>query len=97
MYSNIIAAFTAIMATSVFAAPQASSSSADGNDLTVGAAAQQCGNNQALSCCNTNSGDSDSQGGLVGSLLNGILGGSCTQVPVAGNTLALTPAPDFPY
>lgn len=97
MYSNILAALTAIMATSAFAAPQAGTPSADGNDLTVGDASQQCGNNQALSCCNTNSGDSADQGGLVGSLLNGILGGSCTQVPVAGNTLALTPTTDLPY
>ena len=89
MYSNILAAFTAIMATSVFAAPQTGTSSSDDNTLTVGDAAQQCGNNQALSCCNTSNGDSDGQGGLVGSLLNGLLGGSCVQVPVSGKTLPL--------
>ena len=85
MYTNIVAALTAIMATSVFAAPQAGGSSASGNSLTVGDASQQCGNDQALSCCNTNSGDNTDQGGLIGSLLNGVLGGSCTQVPVTGN------------
>ncbi|ETN43570.1 uncharacterized protein HMPREF1541_02729 [Cyphellophora europaea CBS 101466] len=80
MFAKAFTALTAIMATSVLAAPQAAGTS--DSDVTVGEAAQQCGNNQTISCCNSAS--SDSADGLLGGLLDGILGGNCVQIPVAG-------------
>jgi hypothetical protein len=59
--------------------------------VNIEQALQQCGNNQALSCCNT---VSDSVGGLLGSLVDGVLGGSCQQVNVARN-YSLFPSPNL--
>ncbi|KZF19510.1 hypothetical protein L228DRAFT_271306 [Xylona heveae TC161] len=60
-----------------------------GSGPTVGDAS--CGNGQVLSCCNT---DSESSGGLIGGILDGVLGGSCTalNIPVVGINIPLSQA-----
>jgi hypothetical protein len=78
MFSKI--ATFALMATVAFARPQSADTGVS-DAVSVGEASQQCGNEQALSCCNT---VSNSEGGLLGGVLDGLLGGSCTQVPIAG-------------
>jgi hypothetical protein len=79
MFSKI--ATFALMATVAFARPQSSADTGVNDAVSVGEASQQCGNDQSLSCCNT---VSNSEGGLLGGVLDGLLGGSCTQVPIAG-------------
>lgn len=44
----------------------------------------QCGNGQVVSCCNA-SGDSASSGGLLGGVVSGSLGGSCSPIPSVVN------------
>lgn len=72
MYKSIIATFVvAVMATTATA-------------MTVGEAAEQCGNGQKISCCNT-SGQDESGTGLLGNLgINSIAGGTCEFIPVDG-------------
>ena len=53
--------------------------------MTVEQASQQCGNDQVVSCCNTST--EDTAAGLLGvNALNGLLGGSCTTIPVSGQS-----------
>ncbi|KAK2603722.1 hypothetical protein QQS21_004098 [Conoideocrella luteorostrata] len=63
-----------------------------GKITTLGDAASQCGNHQTISCCN--SGDTESNGGLIGSLLDGVAGGNCAalSVPVIAVDVPITSA-----
>ena len=55
----------------------------DAGGMTVEQASQQCGNDQTISCCNTST--TDNASGLLGAnAANGLLGGSCTVIPVTG-------------
>ena len=56
----------------------------DTGSMTVDQASQQCGNDQTISCCNTSTDDSAAGGLLGANALNGLLGGSCTAIPVNG-------------
>ena len=59
---------------------EGSNSVSESGITTLGQAAAQCGNGQVISCCNQ--GDKSSQGGLIGSVLDGVLGGSCDALDV---------------
>ncbi|KAK2603742.1 hypothetical protein QQS21_004118 [Conoideocrella luteorostrata] len=76
----IVAAVTVATA---FAAPYNNHNSHDvhtGKITTLGEAAAQCGNHQTISCCNK--GDTESNGGLLGSALDGLLGGNCAAISI---------------
>lgn len=54
---------------------------------TYGDVQAQCGNNQSVSCCNTQkTGDNSANSGLLGTgdILDGLLGGSCSQLSIPG-------------
>ncbi|KAK2603732.1 hypothetical protein QQS21_004108 [Conoideocrella luteorostrata] len=51
-----------------------------GKITTLGDAAAQCGNHQTISCCNK--GDTESNGGLIGSVADGLLGGNCEAISI---------------
>ena len=59
---------------------EGSNSVSASGSMTLGSAAAQCGNGQVISCCNK--GDSQSSGGLIGSLLDGVLGGACDPLDI---------------
>lgn len=88
MRSSIIAFSLAALT----AVTQAVPSEAGKRDLYVrsGKADVTCGNDQVISCCNTNKMTSDSNnGGLLGlgGVLDGVLGGSCTPLGVGGKII----------
>lgn len=84
MYTKTLAIIATLVA-AIFGAPtdgQSNSAAvAGGGVTTINQANQQCGNNQKLCCCCT---DNSASGGLLGvGLLDGLLGGSCNQVPLS--------------
>jgi hypothetical protein len=79
-FSNMSLASLVMVLLSVSATASSVHARTDSSGMTVGEAAQQCGNDQTISCCNTSTDNSGS--GL--SALDGVLGGSCTAIPISG-------------
>jgi hypothetical protein len=81
MHSKTLAILTTLMvAACAIPAPQTTNDQTVNDSVNVDQANQQCGNDQALSCCSEEGG---SDGGLIGGILDGLLGGSCNQIPVS--------------
>ncbi|KIY01882.1 uncharacterized protein Z520_02020 [Fonsecaea multimorphosa CBS 102226] len=72
-----------LAATGAFAVPtvKARGGSESGMGMTVAEAGNQCGNGQVVSCCDTST--SSLASGLLSGDLNGILGGSCSPIPLS--------------
>jgi hypothetical protein len=71
---------TLVTAALAIPAPQTTNDQTVNDSVNVDQANQQCGNDQALSCCSDEGG---SDGGLIGGILDGLLGGSCNQIPIS--------------
>ena len=79
----VIATFFAVALAKPLTGPggqEGSNSMSISGDTRLGHAAAQCGNGQVISCCNA--GNSQSTGGLIGSLGDGVLGGNCDSLDV---------------
>ncbi|OAL29567.1 hypothetical protein AYO22_01981 [Fonsecaea multimorphosa] len=81
-----------LAATGAFAVPtvKARGGSESGMGMTVAEAGNQCGNGQVVSCCDTST--SSLASGLLSGDLNGILGGSCSPIPLSLVGLPVTQA-----
>lgn len=75
---------TTSTSTSSMPPPESTSSNNEPPASTV-----SCGNGQVISCCNTSTRQEGTGGGLLGlgGILDGILGGSCSPLGVAGRSL----------
>ena len=81
MFKKSLALLATLTAASLaMPAPQTSNDQYVNDSMNVDQANQQCGNDQALSCCNNENG---SEGGPIAGILDDVLGGSCNQMPIS--------------